>query len=150
MVPYDIHTNLVNYYTILGLGKDASQSEIIKSYRYLALKYHPDRNNNSEEAKQKFMQIVEAYQVLSDRRAKKDYDDRIHCGYLDPIPIREPNSSEQFCGIYDYAEIKRRYVQGSTVKSNSAESTNLGTLKAKMVVFDTLAAVIRSIIIAPI
>jgi DnaJ-class molecular chaperone len=114
------------------------------------LKYHPDRNKNSEEARRKFMQIVEAYKILSDRQEKKDYDDRIHCGYLDPTPIPESNSSEQFCGIYDYAEIKRRYVQGSTSKSNSAQNTNLGTLKATMVVFDTLAAVIRSIIIAPI
>jgi curved DNA-binding protein CbpA len=146
----NIRGKVTNYYDTLEISNNASQVEIRKSFRTLVLKYHPDRNNNSEEAKQKFMQIVEAYQVLSDRRAKKDYDDRIHCGYLDPIPIREPNSSEQFCGIYDYAEIKRRYVQGSTVKSNSVESTDLGTLKAKMVVFDTLAAVIRSIIIAPI
>jgi curved DNA-binding protein CbpA len=146
----NIRGKVTNYYDTLEISNNASQVEIRKSFRTLVLKYHPDRNNNSEEAKQKFMQIVEAYQVLSDRRAKKDYDDRIHCGYLDPILIREPNSSEQFCRIYDYAEIKRRYVQGSTVKSNSAESTNLGTLKAKMVVFETFAAVIRSIIIAPI
>jgi DnaJ-class molecular chaperone len=141
---------VTNHYDTLEVSNAASQVEIRKSFRTLVLKYHPDRNKNSEEARRKFMQIVEAYKVLSDRQTKKDYDDGIHCGYLDPTPIRESNSSEQFCGIYDYAEIKRRYVQGSTSKSNSAENTNLSTLKATMVVFDTLAAVIRSIIIAPI
>ena len=141
---------MTNHYDTLEVSNTASQVEIRKSFRTLVLKYHPDRNKNSEEARRKFMQIVEAYKVLSDRQAKKDYDDRIHCGYLDPTPIRESNSSEQFCGIYDYAEIKRRYMQGSTSKSNSAENTNLGTLKATMVVFYTLAAVIRSIIIASI
>ena len=141
---------MTNHYDTLEVSSTASQVEIRKSFRTLVLKYHPDRNKNSEEARRKFMQIVEAYKVLSDRQAKKDYDDEIHCGYLNPTPIRESSSSEQFYGIYDYAEIKRRYVQGSTSKSNRAENTNLGTLKATMVVFDTLAAVIRSIIITPI
>jgi curved DNA-binding protein CbpA len=145
---------VTNHYDTLEVSNTASQVEIRKSFRTLVLKYHPDRNKNSEEARRKFMQIVEAYKVLSDRQAKKDYDDGIYCGYFqkypDPTPIRESNSSEQFCGIYDYAEIKRRYMQGSTSMSNSAENTSLGTLKATTVVFDTLAAVIRSIIITPI
>jgi DnaJ-class molecular chaperone len=141
---------VTNHYDTLEVSNTASQVEIRKSFRTLVLKYHPDRNKNSEEARRKFMQIVESYKVLSDRQTKKDYDDRIHCGYLDPIPIRESNSSKQFCGIYGYTEIKRRYMQGSTSKSNSAENTNLGTLKATMVVFYNLAAVIRSIIITSI
>ncbi|MGI0020494.1 MAG: DnaJ domain-containing protein, partial [Nitrososphaera sp.] len=55
-----------NYYETLGLEPGASQDEIKKSFRSLAMKYHPDKNKNSEESRQKFMKIVEAYEVLSD------------------------------------------------------------------------------------
>ena len=55
-----------NYYEVLGVNVGATQDEIKKSFRNLALKYHPDKNGNSEESRQKFMKIVEAYAVLSD------------------------------------------------------------------------------------
>ena len=55
-----------NYYEILEVSPDASQAEIKKSFRNLALQHHPDKNKNSEESKQKFMKIIEAYEVLSD------------------------------------------------------------------------------------
>ena len=64
-----------NYYEILGVSPSATSEEIKKSFRNLAMKYHPDKNRNSEESKQKFMKIVEAYEVLSDRQARKSYDD---------------------------------------------------------------------------
>ena len=64
-----------NYYEILGVSPSATSEEIKKSFRNLALKYHPDKNRNSEESKQKFMKIVEAYEVLSDEQARKSYDD---------------------------------------------------------------------------
>jgi DnaJ-class molecular chaperone len=63
-----------NYYDILGVSPDASQADIRKSFRNLALKHHPDKNKNSEESKQKFMKIIEAYEVLSDEQARKNYD----------------------------------------------------------------------------
>ena len=53
------------YYSILGLSKTASIAEIKKSYRKLSLKYHPDRNNNSEESKKKFQEISDAYDKLT-------------------------------------------------------------------------------------
>lgn len=62
-----------NYYEILGVSKDASESEIKKAYRQLSLKYHPDRNS-SEEAKEKIQHINQAYEVLSDHTAKQQYD----------------------------------------------------------------------------
>jgi len=65
---------VTDHYEVLGVSNTASQTEIKRSFRTLALKYHPDRNRNSEEAKQKFMQIVEAYEVLSDVQARKTYD----------------------------------------------------------------------------
>jgi DnaJ-class molecular chaperone len=66
---------LLDYYKILGIPKDSNQIEIRKAFRELALKYHPDKNKNSEESSQKFMEIVQAYEVLSDTRARKRYDD---------------------------------------------------------------------------
>lgn len=70
-----------DYYEILGIGKNASAEEIKKAYRRLALKYHPDRNpENHKEAEEKFKEICEAYEVLSDARKKQTYDQFGHEG----------------------------------------------------------------------
>lgn len=63
----------VDYYKILNLTKNASDDDIKKSYKKLALQYHPDRNKDSN-AEDKFKQISEAYQVLSNKDTKQKYD----------------------------------------------------------------------------
>lgn len=63
-----------DYYEILGLNKDATTEEIKKAYRKLALKYHPDRNSSDSNAEKKFIEINEAYQVLSDKEKRARYD----------------------------------------------------------------------------
>ena len=55
-----------NYYEILEVSRNASQEEIKKSYKKLALKYHPDKNKDNEEATNKFKEIAEAYDTLGD------------------------------------------------------------------------------------
>jgi curved DNA-binding protein len=64
-----------DYYKILGVDKKASQDDIRKAFRKLALKYHPDKNPNNKEAEEKFKLVNEANEVLSDPEKRKKYDE---------------------------------------------------------------------------
>lgn len=68
-----------DYYEILGLSKDSSVEDIKKTYRKLALQYHPDRNKEPG-AEEKFKEISEAYAVLSDAEKRAQYDRFGHAG----------------------------------------------------------------------
>jgi molecular chaperone DnaJ len=73
-----------DFYKLLGVDKNASDAEIKKSYRSMAMKFHPDRNkDNQEEAEAKFKQIKEAYEILSDPKKRAAYDQFGHAG-VDP------------------------------------------------------------------
>merc|ERR1719166_491298 len=64
-----------DYYEVLGVSKDADDKQIKKAYRKLALKWHPDKNpNNKKEAEEKFKEIAQAYEVLSDKKKRAAYD----------------------------------------------------------------------------
>lgn len=63
-----------DYYKILGVERSASEDDIRKAYRKLAMQYHPDRNPNDKQAEERFKEINEAYQVLSDSKKRAHYD----------------------------------------------------------------------------
>jgi len=69
-----------DYYEVLGVNKNAPDSEIKKTYRKLAMKYHPDKNKDDKAAEEKFKEASEAYEVLSDKDKKQRYDQFGHAG----------------------------------------------------------------------
>jgi molecular chaperone DnaJ len=69
-----------DYYEVLGVGREANDTEIKAKYRKQALKYHPDRNPNNKEAEEKFKEASEAYEVLRDPKKRQIYDQYGHEG----------------------------------------------------------------------
>ncbi|MBR5647903.1 DnaJ domain-containing protein [Candidatus Saccharibacteria bacterium] len=69
-----------DYYEVLGVSKNASDDEIKKAYRKLAVKYHPDKNPGDKEAEARFKEINEAHDVLSDKQKRARYDQFGHAG----------------------------------------------------------------------
>ena len=88
-----------DFYDILGVNRDASDDEIKKAYRKLAMKYHPDRNPDNKEAEEKFKEAKEAYEMLSDPQKKAAYDRYGHAG-VDPSMGAGPGA-QGFDGFAD-------------------------------------------------
>ncbi len=89
-----------DFYKLLGVAKNASEAEIKKSYRKMAMKYHPDRNKEKPEAaEKKFKQIKEAYEILSDPQKRSAYDQFGHAG-VDNSRGGGPTGAEGFGDIF--------------------------------------------------
>ena len=87
---------VLNYYAVLGVALQASQEEIKKAYRKLALQFHPDRNRGNHQAEHRIREVNAAYEILGDPEARKTYD-RLRLGYVEPmVPRRdvEPEPDE--------------------------------------------------------
>ncbi|MEM8486919.1 MAG: J domain-containing protein [Bacteroidota bacterium] len=92
-----------NYYRILGISEKASPEEIKKSYRALARKYHPDRNPNQPDAEERFKSIQEAYDILSDPKRRKEYNQF----RKDPFAPYQSANGDQFYRAPDGTYVRR-------------------------------------------
>ncbi len=88
-----------DFYEVLGVAKNASDDEIKKAYRKLAMKYHPDRNPDSKEAEDKFKEVKHAYEVLSDEQKRAAYDRFGHAG-VDPSAAGAGAGGAQFADAF--------------------------------------------------
>lgn len=88
-----------DYYETLGVNRDASDDEIKKAYRKLAMKYHPDRNPDSKDSEEKFKEAKEAYEVLSDAQKRAAYDAYGHAG-VDPSAAAGAGAGAQGFGSF--------------------------------------------------
>jgi len=130
-----------DYYKILGIPKDSDQIQIRKAFRQLALLHHPDKNKNSEESKVKFMELVQAYEVLSDQKARERYDFNT---------VNEKNSqkfnwtpSADFANFYSYENLKREYNENKVSGGmwEISEKANAGLWKATFILLGSLGLI---------
>jgi curved DNA-binding protein len=92
-----------DYYSTLGVSKDASDGEIKKAYRKLAMKYHPDHTKGDKGAEEKFKKISEAYAVLSDKKKRQEYDTFGSEGF------RQRFSQEDIFRGFDFSDIFKEF-----------------------------------------
>ena len=96
--------NKRDYYEVLGIGKDASEDDIKKAYKKMARKYHPDLNPGDKEAEEKFKEVGEAYDVLSNADKKARYDRYGHAG-VDPNFGAGGFNGGGFNGDFDFGDL---------------------------------------------
>lgn len=135
-----------DYYRALELNKNASIDEIRKSFRTLALKYHPDKNKD-EGSKEKFMKIVEAYEVLSDEIGKKNYDESTTIKKNTPKYDFSWTPSADFDKVYSYSRIKNTYVGGGIW--DIGEKASKAMWKATIILLASLASMALLILFLP-
>jgi len=97
-----------DYYKTLGVNKTATDDEIKKAYRKLAMKYHPDHTKGDKSAEEKFKKISEAYAVLSDKEKRKQYDTFGSNGF------HQRFSQEDIFRSYDFGDIFKEFGFGGT------------------------------------
>lgn len=130
-----------DYYKILGVTKDSNQIQIRKAFRKLALQHHPDKNKNSEESKHKFMEIVKAYEILSDEKSRERYDSNI----VNDKNIHRFNWTPpaDFANFYSYENLKREYNENQISGGmwEISEKANAGLWKATFILLASLGLV---------
>jgi len=110
-----------DYYDILGVNRNASEDDIKKSYRKLAIKYHPDKNPGDKSAEEKFKELGEAYEVLSDSGKRAAYDQFGHAAFAlgggmggGPRPSGAPGGpGPQWGGFHDPRDIFEQFFRSA-------------------------------------
>lgn len=116
--------NKRDYYQVLGVDKSASADDIKKAYRKLAMKYHPDRNPGDKSAEEKFKEVGEAYEVLSDADKRSRYDSY---GFAGVDPNFNPNAGGGFGGGFggagfDFGDIFGDFFGGGTSSRSASQN----------------------------
>ena len=112
-----------NYYEILEVNKKASQETISKVYKFLAKKYHPDANpDNKQEAEEKFKEISEAYEILSNEEKRKEYDEELHDYEASTSP--QTVSAEDFLKLSNYCKELENALKQSSSGSGKNSANN--------------------------
>ena len=96
-----------DYYKILGVDKSATEDDIKKAYRKLAMKYHPDHTKGDKSAEEKFKQVSEAYAVLSDKNKRKQYDE------FGSADFHQRFSQEDIFSGFDFGDILKEFGFGA-------------------------------------
>lgn len=142
-----MYSKVTDPYSILGVSTSASPAEIRQSFRELALKYHPDKNKNSEESSQKFMQIVEAYRALTENSARKEhYHKNSYGGSYAYSASGYKWISSNLNGFYDHLKRTQRITSnthGHTIRY-IGKTTNALMRKGPMVLISSIATAARS------
>lgn len=108
-----------DYYEVLGISKGASEEDIKKAYKKMARKYHPDLNPGDKDAEEKFKEVNEAYEVLSDPNKKARYDQYGHAGV---DPNFGAGAGAGFDGAFDFGDLGDIF--GSFFGGGAARRTN--------------------------
>lgn len=101
---------MTNYYNILGLEADADIQDIKSSYRKLSKKFHPDLNPNDAFFGKMFLQIQEAYEVLSDEKTRKIYDQKLKSNYRSRPSQKDSSSIKEFVPIIENFSVDKEKV----------------------------------------
>jgi curved DNA-binding protein len=96
-----------DYYKILGVSKSASEDEIKKAFRKMAMKYHPDQNQGDKQAEESFKEVNEAYAVLSDKEKRRQYD------MFGADGFQQRFSQEDIFSNFDFGQVFREFGFGS-------------------------------------
>jgi len=124
-----------DYYEILEVNKNASQEDLKKAFRKLALKYHPDRNQGNKEAEEKFKEASEAYEVLSDASKRARYDQFGHAGVDSSNGAAYSSGFSNFSGFSDFSDVfgdifgdifgASSHSRGGSRRSNAKKGTDI-------------------------
>ncbi|HPI91569.1 MAG TPA: DnaJ domain-containing protein [Deltaproteobacteria bacterium] len=100
-----------DYYRVLGVARDATSQEIKKSYRMLAMKYHPDRNQEDPASAENFKEITEAYGVLIDPDKRRTYDIRREFAFNRETVFDDIFSRSEFRDVFDDLPIRKEWLE---------------------------------------
>lgn len=109
---------MADYYQILGIDKKASEEDIKKAYRKKAMEFHPDRNNGDKIAEQKFKEVVQAYEILSDTAKRNQYDQ------FGSVKSPPPSSKDSFSTNFSFDNIFEQFF-GNRQQNNVPTKENL-------------------------